>query len=57
MEPFYLLNKKIQKVIHEMKWENFRPIQDEAIVHMVKTPSDMVISAPTASGIVISSAI
>ena len=23
MEPFYLLNKKIQKVIHEMKWENF----------------------------------
>ena len=50
MEPFYLLNKKIQKVIHEMKWENFRPIQDEAIVHMVKTPSDMIISAPTASG-------
>ena len=50
MEPFYLLNKKIQKVIHEMKWENFRPIQDDAIVHMVKTPSDMIISAPTASG-------
>lgn len=50
MEPFYLLNKKIQKVIHEMKWENFRPIQDEAIIHMVNSPSDMIISAPTASG-------
>ena len=50
MEPFYLLNKKIQKVIHEMKWENFRPIQDEAILHMVNNPSDMIISAPTASG-------
>lgn len=50
MEPFYLLNKKIQKIIHEMKWENFRPIQDEAIMHMINTPSDMIISAPTASG-------
>lgn len=50
MEPFYLLNKKIQKVIHEMKWENFRPIQDEAILHMINSPSDMIISAPTASG-------
>lgn len=50
MEPFYLLNKKIQKVIHEMKWENFRPIQDEAILHMINSPSDMMISAPTASG-------
>ena len=50
MEPFYLLNKKIQKVIYEMKWEYFRPIQDEAIIHMVNTPSDMIISAPTASG-------
>ncbi len=50
MEPFYLLNKKIQKVIHEMKWENFRPIQDEAISHMINSPSDMIISAPTASG-------
>ncbi|MCD7879543.1 MAG: DEAD/DEAH box helicase [Candidatus Gastranaerophilales bacterium] len=50
MEPFYLLNKKIQKIIHEMKWENFRPIQDEAILHMINSPSDMIISAPTASG-------
>ena len=50
MEPFYLLNKKIQKVIHELKWENFRPIQDEAILHMINSPSDMIISAPTASG-------
>ncbi|CCY63067.1 dEAD/DEAH box helicase domain protein [Clostridium sp. CAG:967] len=50
MEPFYLLNKKIQKIIHEMKWENFRPIQDEAILHISNSPSDMIISAPTASG-------
>lgn len=47
---YHLLNEKIQKVLHEKGWTEFRPIQDEAIIHMVDSPSDMIISAPTASG-------
>lgn len=50
MEAFDLLNKKIQKVIYEMKWESFRPIQNDAIFHMITSPSDLILSAPTASG-------
>ncbi len=50
MDAFELLNKKIQKVIYEMKWESFRPIQNDAIVHMITSPSDLILSAPTASG-------
>lgn len=50
MEAFDLLNKKIQKVIYEMKWESFRPIQNEAIIHMITSPSDLILSAPTAGG-------
>jgi len=50
MGTFELLNPKIQKVIYNMKWENFRPLQDEAIEYLIKTPSDLIISAPTASG-------
>lgn len=50
MEAFDLLNKKLQKVIHEMKWESFRPIQNDAILHMINTPSDVIISAQTAGG-------
>lgn len=50
MEAFDLLNKKIQKVIYEMKWESFRPIQNDVIIHMITSPSDLILSAPTASG-------
>lgn len=50
MGTFELLNKNIQKAIFDLKWENFRPIQDEAIEHLIKNPSDLIISAPTASG-------
>lgn len=50
MDSFHLLNHKIQKVIYDMKWENFRPIQDQAISHLINTPSDLIISAKTASG-------
>lgn len=50
MEAFDLLNKRIQKVIYEMKWESFRPIQNDAIFHMITSPSDLILSAPTASG-------
>jgi len=50
MDSFHLLNHKIQKVIYDMKWESFRPIQDQAISHLINTPSDLIISAKTASG-------
>ncbi len=50
MEAFDLLNKKLQKVIHEMKWESFRPIQNEAILHLIGAPSDVILSAQTAGG-------
>lgn len=50
MEAFDLLNKRLQKVIHEMKWESFRPIQNEAILHIINSPSDVILSAQTAGG-------
>lgn len=50
MDSFHLLNHKIQKVIYDMKWESFRPIQNQAISHLINTPSDLIISAKTASG-------
>lgn len=48
--PFELLDPKIQKIIYKLRWERFKPIQDEAIVHLIQTPSDLIISAPTAGG-------
>ena len=45
MEAFDLLNKKLQRIIHEMKWESFRPIQNEAILHLINSPSDVILSA------------
>jgi ATP-dependent Lhr-like helicase len=47
---YNLLDEKIQRVIYKMGWTHFKPIQDEAIEYLVKSPSDLVISAPTASG-------
>lgn len=50
MNTFDLLHPTIQKSIYKMGWERFRAIQDEAIQYLVKTPGDLIISAPTASG-------
>ncbi|MDR1498772.1 MAG: DEAD/DEAH box helicase [Rickettsiales bacterium] len=47
---YELLDEKIQKVIYKMGWTHFKLIQDEAIQYLVRTPNDLVISAPTASG-------
>lgn len=47
---FELLDPKIQKIIYKLGWERFKPIQDEAIAHLMQTPSDLIISAPTSSG-------
>lgn len=50
MATFDLLHPNVQRAIHELKWERFKPIQDESINHLLLTPSDVIISAPTASG-------
>jgi ATP-dependent helicase Lhr and Lhr-like helicase len=50
MTTFDLLHSKVQRAIWDLGWPSFRPIQDESINHLLLTPSDVIISAPTASG-------
>ena len=50
MNAFCLLDKKIQKVLWEKNWGEPKQIQSDSIYHMMNTPSDMIIAAPTASG-------
>lgn len=50
MATFDLLNPKVQSYIYKLKWESFRPIQDEAIEYLIKSNGNLVICAPTASG-------
>ncbi|MGL5964539.1 MAG: DEAD/DEAH box helicase [Fusobacteriaceae bacterium] len=47
---FNKLDKKIQKKIYQMKWENLRPIQEESIEKIQSTKNHLIISASTASG-------
>ena len=47
---FNKLDKQIQKKIHQMKWENLRPIQEESIDKIQNTRDHLIISASTASG-------
>lgn len=47
---FNKLDKKIQKKIYQMKWENLRPIQEESIDKIQNTKDHLIISASTASG-------
>lgn len=47
---FERLDKQIQKKIHQMKWENLRPIQEESIDKIQNTRDHLIISASTASG-------
>ena len=48
--PFQLLNSQVGKAIYDLKWERFRPIQDESIWAITSTQEDVIISASTASG-------
>lgn len=49
-KAFDLLDPNIQKVVYKTQWERFHPFQEEVISHLMLSPSDMVVSAPTASG-------
>ena len=44
------LHKDVQRAIYKLDWKNFRPIQERAIKKIIDTSSDVIISAPTASG-------
>jgi ATP-dependent Lhr-like helicase len=50
MGAFELLHQKVQSFIYKQKWSNFRPIQDQAIEHIVNRRGNLLICAPTASG-------
>ena len=47
---FKLLKPEVGKAIYDLKWENFRAIQDCSIENVVQSNKNIIISAPTASG-------
>lgn len=49
-KSFDLLKQPIRKAIWDLQWSSFRRIQDESINAITQTTSDIIISAPTASG-------
>jgi len=50
MSAFELLHRNVQQKLWDMKWTELRPIQSQAIVHLLTVGGDCVISSPTASG-------
>jgi len=50
-QTFQLLHPAVQRKLWDMKWTELRPIQVEAIEHLIGgTPTDCIIASPTASG-------
>lgn len=50
-QAFQLLHPTVQRKLWDMKWTELRPIQAEAIEHLLGgTPTDCIIASPTASG-------
>lgn len=47
---FNLLKPEVGKAIYDLKWENFRVIQDQSIKNIIQSKNNIIISAPTASG-------
>lgn len=47
---FNLLHPKVQAIIAQMQWTNFKPIQDDSIQHIIYQDTDLLIVAPTAGG-------
>lgn len=51
MTAFQLLHTTVQRKLWDMKWTELRPIQEDAIAHLLGgAPTDCIISSPTASG-------
>jgi ATP-dependent Lhr-like helicase len=49
-ESFELLHKDVQRWVWDQGWDTLRPIQEEAIPVIIDGNSDVILSAPTASG-------
>ena len=49
-DTFKLLKPEVGKAIYDLKWDRFRPIQDDSIEKIVKLKKNIIISAPTAGG-------
>ncbi len=49
-EPFELLHEDIQRWVWNQEWDTLRSIQEQAIPSIVEGDSDVILSAPTASG-------
>src|SRR5436190_20899241 len=47
---FDLLHPTVQRKLWDLRWTELRPIQDEAIRHLLLGGGDAVIAAPTAGG-------
>jgi len=47
---FNLLKPEVGKAIYDLKWENFRFIQDQSIQNIIQSKNNVIISASTASG-------
>lgn len=49
-ESFELLHEDVQRWVWNQGWNTLRPIQQEAIPRIIESDSDVILSAPTASG-------
>jgi len=49
-ESFDLLHEDIQRWVWKQDWTTLRPIQEQAIPRIIDGESDLILSAPTASG-------
>jgi ATP-dependent Lhr-like helicase len=47
---FELLHAAVKRKLWDMRWEELRPIQNQAIKHLLGGGGDCVIASPTAGG-------
>jgi ATP-dependent Lhr-like helicase len=48
--PYELLHENVKRLIWQLNWDHLRDIQENAIVPILSKETDVIISAPTASG-------
>ena len=49
-DGFPLLRPQVQEQLYRMSWRELRPIQHDAIRHVIQGTGHLIISAPTAGG-------
>ena len=50
MDAFSRLAEPMQRILWSMGWQALRPMQERAIEAVLRTDSDLILAAPTASG-------